>query len=498
MASWSHRLLLTPVFLSVALRPPPAHSPTILEACDREKTLFQEWEYDDAGGLGYFRLEGTGLCLDNAEPFGEEGSLIQVYPCHVIQPGKENQSWDWDPSKGVIRSRVTGSQHLCIERRRPDSNRLVLTSKCQRQAWTLSPTTRQLVYNHSKLCLSGVPANDPIQVPRLRIDPKGVLTTGCSNGADFAAQFHVAFSSLVSGTCVFSGQPYRCATTRFPNDYLLPQTNESSVPNCVGCPEGQTLIYDHCKNKPWWVVPEMLSDVAVTYAKAQEIEDVSNLKDDNIFLFRGSHDKCYLDGSMENVRQFYTNLTVPEDQIKLVNNLPFPHTLPLNSTPYSGHTEPAGYDGPGKCMDWVFFQGKREWPTEFNWSNVYEFDQMPYIDDYNAGLQDTGFLYIPKGCSVNGSVPLCRLIIYFQACGCGGVANDIIQGFGPWAESNNVVVISPCTRKGSNNSSRTHPGSSEIARGCLDAYGQLGADYATSDGIHMRIFRKILRQLTGF
>jgi hypothetical protein len=33
-----------------------------------------------------------------------------------------------------------------------------------------------------------------VKMPTLKIDRSGILTAGCSNTADFAEQFHVAFS----------------------------------------------------------------------------------------------------------------------------------------------------------------------------------------------------------------------------------------------------------------------------------------------------------------
>ena len=39
-------------------------------------------------------------------------------------------------------------------------------------------------------------------------------------------------------------------------------------------------------------------------------------------------------------------------QLRLVDDQPFPHTLPINSTPYANNASNstgAGYDGPGAC-----------------------------------------------------------------------------------------------------------------------------------------------------
>lgn len=109
-------------------------------------------------------------------------------------------------------------------------------------------THRHLAASSSLL----LPTDDdtPIRLPALNIEKGSVVTAGCSHAGDFASQFHIAFSSLVSGSCVFSGQPYHCAVQRFSRDYLVPQNNATGVPNCDGCPDGMTLLYDHCKNHP--------------------------------------------------------------------------------------------------------------------------------------------------------------------------------------------------------------------------------------------------------
>jgi len=56
-------------------------------------------------------------------------------------------------------------------------------------------------------------------------------------------QFHIAYSEMVTGACVFSGQPYRCAVTKFQYDTEVEQTDSSSIPYCEGCHENKTLIY---------------------------------------------------------------------------------------------------------------------------------------------------------------------------------------------------------------------------------------------------------------
>jgi hypothetical protein len=69
---------------------------------------------------------------------------------------------------------------------------------------------------------------------------------------------------------------------------------------------------------------------------------------------------------MENIASFKLRYARDPSQVKLVENQPFPHTLPGNSTPYynddNNHTG-AGYDGPGECLKHVFGHGKRLYAT---------------------------------------------------------------------------------------------------------------------------------------
>lgn len=62
------------------------------------------------------------------------------------------------------------------------------------------------------------PAVTRVELP-LSIDPSQISISGISSGADMTVQVQVAFSSLIMGSGVFAGQPWRCAIHRFgPSD----------------------------------------------------------------------------------------------------------------------------------------------------------------------------------------------------------------------------------------------------------------------------------------
>ena len=123
--------------------------------------------------------------------------------------------------------------------------------------------------------------------PRLNINTQEISISGLSSGADFAVQFHVAFSSILCGSGIFAGQPFHCAVTKFENDTLVPTSKKQpgEVPICEGCPEGQTLIYDHCKNHPEVVEPMLLVNRTLVMAEKGYIDDVLELAVDQIYLY---------------------------------------------------------------------------------------------------------------------------------------------------------------------------------------------------------------------
>ncbi|GAB5358792.1 hypothetical protein AAMO2058_000489200 [Amorphochlora amoebiformis] len=338
-------------------------------------------------------------------------------------------------------------------------------------------------------------------LPQLNIRKGGVITAGCSHAGDFAHQFHIAFSSMVDGSCVFSGQPYHCAVTKFPGDQLVTATNESSVPNCDGCPKGKTLIYDHCKNHPEWVDVGKLPDYPrracgqnpIKVPIEDCIDDVEYLRDDRVYLFRPTHDRCYRAGAVANVQALYAQmLSDPETQIKYVNDQPFPHTLPTNSTPYFNHSDPAGFDGPGECLRHVF--PGIGYATTYEEGSVVAFNQTEFMDDDGVGVNGVGFVYAPKACYPGGSNEGCRLILLTNGCGDFGGGDD--KDFARYAEGNNIAILKACV--GGYVDQDRFPQAHEVSRGLLDVYGQLGDDYAMKKAPHMKFVGKVLRKLTGW
>eukprot|EP00729_Bicosta_minor_P029343 gene29343-21797_t len=161
-------------------------------------------------------------------------------------------------------------------------------------------------------CVSWLAVAALLPLPKLNIDPTAVSISGISSGADFVAQYMVAYSKDIAGVGIFAGQAPHCAVKRFPADKLI-KGADPSVPYCDGCPPGYTIGYDHCKRTP--SITERQSAVLslVDYFKNQSaagtIDDLATLKNDKkIYLYRGKSDTTYNKGSVNTTATFFREL----------------------------------------------------------------------------------------------------------------------------------------------------------------------------------------------
>jgi hypothetical protein len=333
-----------------------------------------------------------------------------------------------------------------------------------------------------------------IQLASLNIDKARIVTVGHGNGADFAHQMHIAFSATVSGACIFSGQPFNCATSGFPQD----------------TPEWHALKHhssanDHCKNNPNVVDVGSLVDYPRRHCGQNPIstqecfDDVNHVKHSRSFVFRGTRDNISMPGAAENVVALLAQMmTDPTRNIKLVTDQPFAHTLPLTSTPHAGSTIPAGYDGPGECLRHVFDSPWMRSTHQALPANWLVFDQREFFED-QIGLQDFGWVYVPARCrSLNhagpGSNP-CRLIVRPGRCEPPrvGTMDPDLTAWAAYGEAEGIVVLHPCLG-GALNTTK-YPYAPDVTRGFLDVYGQLDPNYVQQSAPHMRAIGKMMRRV---
>ena len=346
----------------------------------------------------------------------------------------------------------------------------------------------------------GAAAAAPTKLAQLNIDPATVTAVGVGNSADFAHQFHIAFSATVSGACVFSGQPFNCAVSGFAGDT---QEWKGKIAALNGAASSAN---DHCRQNPAVVDVGSVVDYPRRHCGQNPVsvkecfDDVNYVKKSRVFLFQGTHDEVSKPGTIENVDGLIAQMiTWPQRTVKVVRDQAFGHVLPIKSTPYVGSTEPAGYDGPGECLSHVYDMPMRTGvnATAAHWLT---FDQSEFQDGSKAvGFEKLGWVYVPSRCqNLNdqgpGSAP-CKLVLRPGKCSppTVDVAPDVAE-FANYAEANGIVLLHPCTG-GPVDASYTH--APDIKEGKLDVYGQLDPNYVQQSAPHMRTIGKMVRRVLG-
>jgi len=264
--------------------------------------------------------------------------------------------------------------------------------------------------------------------------------------------------------------------------------------HCDGCSDDGTLIYDHCKNHPQWVNLSTLADYAESHPNVDD--PVKHLSAARSFVFGPTHDRCYIPPAMENVANFYRRYAKDPAQVKLVEDQPFPHTLPTNETPYFNHSTPAGYDGPGECLRHIFGHNSPILPAVPRLDAHWEiFDQTEFIaaSSRGSGMMPLGWLFVPPVCKK----ATCKLLVLPGACTppFSGTTDGDVQAFARYAVVNNIVILKPCA--GPFIDKTKYPQNHENRRGMVDVYGQMSPEYSTQLGGQMQPIGGMVRRLMG-
>ena len=307
----------------------------------------------------------------------------------------------------------------------------------------------------------------------------------------------MAFSKHVSGVCGFDSQPWRCAATRFPGDVLLPQTHQSSVPHCFGCPDGTTISYDHCKAQASFVNTSLLAAAAAAVPTCSDgaagggdcIDDVAHLARSKVFLTRGEC-RTYTGSAVANTRDVYAKLGA-------------------SGLAYFDQCNPDGShkhnDTTAMCLEHVFGSTAGDGGRGANPLHNFLFPQAPFVTDFDAGFGELGFAYVPAACE--GGAVACGVQVRFHGCGEGTPPDPQTQAF---AEKNNIILLGPnvpgqlpWTINGNNATEHCNAGTSvsgnckEISRGCWDGYGQLSAGYYLQSAAHMLTVWRMVEHLSN-
>jgi hypothetical protein len=242
--------------------------------------------------------------------------------------------------------------------------------------------------------------------------------------------------------------------------------------------------------------PDINRLVTITkqYETAGSIDKTTNMKDDRVYIFSGSADSVVDPKVVSTLETYYQNF-ITTDNILTKIDLKAEHCFPTLSygencatlsSPYIGK---CNFDGAEASFKQLYGSGLSAKTTAVT-ANLMQFSQTPYLPSTKASLADTGYIYVPTACK-NGTT--CRLHVALHGC---EQNQDLIDnqwaskiGYNEWAESNNVIVLYPYTKRSSTIPSNPN--------GCWDWWGYTDKNYANNKGVQMQFVRSLIKAVSG-
>ncbi len=333
------------------------------------------------------------------------------------------------------------------------------------------------------LALSRTPQkSDALPHLGARIDQTSV--SGISSGAYMAGQFQMAHAKIVTGAAIIAGGPYGCSESVFADAMPGPGGAFINLTKAInGCMLNLLGLWGTADAKD-------LAAKARRRADKGEIDPISDVANDRVYLFSGTSDHTVVEPIVEAAADFYAELGVPADHIKFVKDLPAGHAFVTDNE--GGACEASGepyvvnchYDQAGALLAHIY--GKLEPRAETPAGEYLKFDQRSFVGDFSGhGLDDFGVVYIPTSCRAHEG---CKIHIAFHGCAQNHakVGDAFIKesGLARWADNNNLIVLYPQT--------------AEVAfnpQGCWDWWGYTGMNYLTREAIQILAVRRMIDEL---
>lgn len=321
------------------------------------------------------------------------------------------------------------------------------------------------------------------ELPALGAVLAGTTVSGLSSGAYMAEQFQLANADIVAGVAIIAGGPYACAESAFTG--LMPDAGVqilSATRASSACMLDTMAIYG---------VP----DAAKLAARARELSEagrigaIGDVVDDRVYVFSGTNDQVVRPRIVSKTVEFYSDLGVPQQNIKYVREVPAGHAMitldkggscELNEPPYVVDCD---YDQVGAFFSFFYLEAQE--PAGPPGGRYFEFDQTAFSEGLRqTSLTRSAVIYIPQACEAGG----CRVHVAFHGC---QQNRDTVKtaftkdaGYARWADAYKVMVLFP------------EVGNSALnPLGCWDWWGYTGSDYLTRDAPQIIAVRRMLDRL---
>lgn len=296
--------------------------------------------------------------------------------------------------------------------------------------------------------------------------------SGLSSGAYMALQFHLAFSEQVIGSGLIAGGPYYCAQGSIGN----------ALQNCVA-------------NSDSTIDLSAINATIIGYQKAGKLADPKYNQDDKVWLLHGTLDTRIHRSVADTLAKQIDTLFKPVN-IEYLSTQAFSHVIPTlnagaacteSTAPFIGN---CNYDAAGELLRYIspMSQPKSTQSNELLSQNLVAFKQSDYAGEHADTLGTEAYLYVPENCKESDS---CDIHISFHGCNqnAEAIGNEYAKnaGFNAWAQTNNLMVLYPQTKK-----STFMPLNPQA---CWDWWGYTGENYANKEGKQMQAVMTLVKNI---
>ncbi|NWK94358.1 depolymerase [Sphingobium lactosutens] len=239
-------------------------------------------------------------------------------------------------------------------------------------------------------------------------------------------------------------------------------------------------------------------NAAVGFASLGQVDPVSHIAGQKIYLFSGTKDQTVKQSVMDAVRDFYEAAQVPAANLRYVNSTAAGHAFisddfgsgcDVTVTPFVNEcaVDGAPYDQPAAILTQIYGPLKPK-ATSLS-STPVAFDQSQYAGAL-TGMASKGYVYVPASCQQASAK--CALHVVFHGClQSADTVGDAVYGrlgYNEWADSNGIIILYPQVDK---SMIPYNP------QGCWDWWGYSGLNFQTKGGPQLSVVHAMVQQLTN-
>ena len=276
------------------------------------------------------------------------------------------------------------------------------------------------------------------------INPSTITISGLSSGGYMAGQFHIAHSKHIKAVGIFSAGPYYCSRGEV----------KRALEDCTVKPENLDNRY--------------LLEKSVEFQQLDLIDNLSNIRNQNVFIFSGLLDTRVFPEVSRKLNDYYLSLDANVNYLSIEDSEhAFPTDIKSNNqcsyrgSPFINYCK---HNGALSCLSHLLPHKSLEANTDkvFKEDNLIKIDQSKYFKE-EISMNDIAYVYIPDSCKAKK----CDLHVVFH--GCRQTLEDIGKdymlktGYLDLAERLDLVMLFPQAKI-----SQTSPSN---PLGCWDYWG---------------------------